>query len=113
MLSPNVILLLEILCGAVLAVPLNERATGKTFSLDQIPVKRSTLWTTALSVRRAHLKYGFTVPGDVEEAASRDETPNRTTLQAMPVRTDQMYVINVQVGNKNMSLDLDTGSSDL
>ncbi|KAF2428092.1 protease B [Tothia fuscella] len=31
----------------------------------------------------------------------------------MPFRSDQMYVVNVLVGKANMSLDIDTGSSDL
>jgi hypothetical protein len=113
MFSSNAILLLELLCGVAVAVPLNDRAAGKTFTLEQIPIKRTRPWTSALSVRKAHLKYGFKIPEDVEVAATRDEKPSHTTLEARPVRSDQMYVINVQVGNKNMSLDLDTGSSDL
>jgi hypothetical protein len=59
------------------------------------------------------MKFGVRVPAEIEEAANKDVPPDQTSVSARPVKTDQMYVVNVQVGNSNMSLDLDTGSSDL
>jgi aspergillopepsin I len=113
MLLHNGLLILGIVCGLALAISLGETAVGSTFTIEQIPVKRTTPWSCARSVRRAHLKYGLKVPAEIEEAADRDTPPNQTSVLAKSVRTDQMYVLSVQVGKNNMSLDLDTGSSDL
>jgi aspergillopepsin I len=96
-----------------LAISLDSLETRKTFSLEQVAVKRSNPWSSAWSVRRAHLKYGISVPPQIEEAADKDAGVGKGTAAARPVRMDQMYVVPVQVGKSSLLLDIDTGSSDL
>ncbi|KAF2672533.1 aspartic proteinase II-1 [Microthyrium microscopicum] len=89
-------------------------AKGKTFTLHQTAVPRARPWFAAKSVKDTHLKYQLRVPIEIENALSQEIPPNQTSVSARPgTRTDQMYVVNVQVGGQNMTLDLDTGSSDL
>lgn len=68
-----------------------------------------------MSIRRAYLKYGLEPPEHVETAARMVELapPGQTSVGVRPVKGDVEFLITVRVGNHNMSLDLDTGSSDL
>ena len=109
----NTLLLLRTLLIFAIPSSLAESTSGKTFTLKQVPVKRQSQWSSAKSVRRAHLKYHLEVPKEVEEAANIAAPPGQATVPTRSFNYDQMYIINVQVGNHNMSLDLDTGSSDL
>jgi hypothetical protein len=100
----------------------------KTFTLTQTPVKRTTRWNGPMSMRRAYMKHGLQVPKWVELAATTAETADvfempETTQATMaggkgstpvrPVKGDVEFLITASVGNHNLSLDLDTGSSDL
>jgi hypothetical protein len=102
------------------------KSEGLTFSLKQHAVKRLRPWSPARSVLKAHLKYNIKVPAEIEIAAAEEERNvtwtgqsdevgegGTTSVSARPVKTDQMYVVNVGVGKADMSLDIDTGSSDL
>jgi aspergillopepsin I len=99
--------------GLALSTPLEQIAQRKTFTLDQVPIKRAIPWSGPSSMRMTFLKYGIKVPSNIEEAATGAIEPGQATASARPSRNDIQYLINVQVGNHNMSLDLDTGSSDL
>jgi hypothetical protein len=96
--------------------PLYRALRGKkTFSFEQTPVRRGNVWTGAMSMRRAYLKYGLDTPDTVEAAIrmTAQAPPGQTSVGVRPVKGDVEYLITVRVGNHNMSLDLDTGSSDL
>lgn len=113
-----IISFLPVILGAFATVASSLPQTkGVTFTIHQTPVKRSTPWTAARSVRRAHWKYGIKVPMDLEvaaeEATGNEGERGQASVPVRPVKGDQMYVLNVMVGASNMSLDLDTGSSDL
>jgi hypothetical protein len=120
--------------GAVLAVPeplLHATRGKKTFSFHQTPVARTRPWKGPMSMRRAYLKHGLMVPDAIEKAARQAEqqgwaewnSVNRadepapaggmTSTPVVPVPGDVEFLITAQVGNHNLSLDLDTGSSDL
>jgi hypothetical protein len=90
----------------------------KTFSFEQTPVQRGNVWTGAMSMRRAYLKYGMDSPEGVKAVNSisrmiEQVPPGQTSVGVKPVPGDVEYLITVRVGNHNLSLDLDTGSSDL
>jgi len=101
------------------AMPLESIMNGPNvnmkFTLEQTAIPRKTHWTPAMSIRRTAEKYGVEVPAYINEAAMRDESmpPGETTVAAKSSRNDIQYLITVGVGNHNLSLDLDTGSSDL
>jgi len=68
-------------------------------------------------VLRTHLKYGIEPPAHIEEAVRNFEAqaaePGTGTVAAKGFKREAEYLINVKVGNHNLSLDLDTGSADL
>jgi aspergillopepsin I len=109
----NALLLLKTLLAFTIPPSLGTSTSGKTFTLEQVAVKRQSPWSSAESVRRAHLKYHLRVPAEVEEAVRREAPPAQGTVPTRSFNYDQMYIINVQVGNHTMALDLDTGSSDM
>jgi hypothetical protein len=86
---------------------------NQKFTLEQVPVERKTPWTRDL--KRTYLKYGRRPPAYIEEALKSYEAmeSNRTTVNAKPFYSDMEYLVDVKVGNLNLSLDLDTGSADL
>lgn len=67
-----------------------------------------------MAMRSTYLKYGLKVPSQVHEAAEMMENgTNQASVPVRPVKGDVEYLINVTVGNHVLSLDMDTGSSDL
>ena len=62
---------------------------------------------------RTYQKYGLKVPTNVRAVV--EAVDNGTTFSAptRPVKGDVEYLINVTVGNHVLSLNVDTGSSDL
>lgn len=95
------------------SVAWNQLAKNQKFSLEQVAVERKTPWTRDL--RRAYLKYGIQPPDYIEEAMRTYAAmeSNQTSVGAKPFYSDMEYLIDVKVGNLNLSLDLDTGSADL
>jgi hypothetical protein len=95
------------------------RANQK-FSLEQVAVERKSPWSHEL--RRVYLKYGHKPPSYIEEAikyydsiAALPMNSENTTASVgtKPLFADLEYVIDVKIGNLNLSLNLDTGSADL
>jgi PIN domain nuclease of toxin-antitoxin system len=120
---------LAVLCWSASAAPEPLKQAVKavnnkqTFSVQQVPVARTSRWNGPMSMRRVYMKYNLQVPKWVDRAAEAAEAetlpvfqPNaggKTSIPVRPVKGDVEYLIIAQVGNHNLSLDLDTGSSDL
>jgi hypothetical protein len=67
-----------------------------------------------MAMRSAYLKYGVPVPQHIDDAAEMlANGTNQASVPVRPVKGDVEYLINVTVGNHVLSLDMDTGSSDL
>jgi aspergillopepsin I len=100
-------------------------AGRRTFSLHQVAVNVASRgpWHGASEVRRAYLKYGLPVPDSVSRAAGRLELQRqqrpglggngKTSVPVRPAPNDVEFLVPVEVGNHQLQLDLDTGSSDL
>lgn len=115
MLSLSLILSSAILLGAANSSPtaleaLEQLAEQRTFSLQQIEVDREPR-TLLDEITRTYMKYNVDPPSYVE-AAIRDG-PGTATTPAKSIGGDKEYLISVQVGNHNLTLDPDTGSADL
>jgi hypothetical protein len=120
MLALQFLLTLAVLWGSALATPdplVKAFRNKRTFTLHQTPVRRNRVWNGPMSMRRAYLKHGLAVPRGVLNAAETAEqlapVGGKTSIPVRPVKGDVEYLITAQVGNHNLSLDLDTGSSDL
>jgi hypothetical protein len=59
------------------------------------------------------MKHGLRVPNEVKAAMARVPDKPSSSVPASTVLDDTEYVIKVRVGNQNLTLNLDTGSSDL
>ncbi|KAF2396038.1 aspartyl protease [Trichodelitschia bisporula] len=75
------------------------------------------MWGPAL-MQRVYYKYGIEPPAELNAAVSRvaggvEADPGQGTVVAYPIDADVEFLINATVGNHVLSLDLDTGSSDL
>ena len=104
---------------------LDQISAKKSFSLKQIAAERAAPWSAAHSIRDTYLKYGAEPPGYIKENIIMTEARMRTVLAGKaepnnkgsgPIRpgsNDADFLVNVQVGNYNLSLSLDTASSDL
>jgi aspergillopepsin I len=94
---------------------LDQLSTRQTFSLEEVEVPRKTPWSAPHAIRNTYLKYGVEPPEYIEEAVRNAalDPPGQGTAEARPIQGDKEYLITVQVGNHNLSLDLDTGSADL
>jgi hypothetical protein len=64
-------------------------------------------------MRLDYIKHGLDVPPRLQEAVDKVSVPGQTSVAATSVGADREYNIKVQVGSRNFSLELDTGSSDL
>jgi aspergillopepsin I len=117
MLSFSSILGFAILFGAAKCSPtpleaLDQLASKKTFTLTQVEVHRKAPRYFADEVTRTYLKYGVEPPSYIQ-AAIRAGGPGQASAPASSIEEDKEYLMQVQVGNHNLTLDLDTGSADL
>jgi aspergillopepsin I len=96
---------------------LDQLSTRQTFSLEEVEVERKTPWSAPHAIRDTYLKYGAEPPEYIEEAIRNAALPppggGQASAEARLIQGDKEYLISVQVGNHNLSLDLDTGSADL
>jgi hypothetical protein len=84
------------------------------FTLEQVAVRSRNSWSHQL--QRPYLKYGNKPPAYIEKAISHYEALSEngtTSVSAESYYDDVEYLINAQVGNLNVTLNLDTGSADL
>jgi aspergillopepsin I len=112
---------LVVICSEAVALPDPRQQAfkgKKTFSLHQVSIARQVPWRGPISMRRAYLKYGLEVPDGVARAAAGFEqqppiTNGKTSVPVRPAPNDVEFLVPVDVGNHQLQLDLDTGSSDL
>jgi aspergillopepsin I len=84
------------------------------FTLGQVAVRSKNSWSHQL--RRPYLKYGNNPPAYIEKAIAHYEALSEngtTSVGAESYYDDVEYLINAQVGDLNVTLNLDTGSADL
>jgi hypothetical protein len=101
-------------CSPNPATAWEQVTTKQRFTLEQVAVRSTKPWSHEL--RRAYLKYGTKPPAYIEQAIAQYEaldTNGTTSVGARSYSTDMEYLINAQVGDLNVSLNLDTGSADL
>jgi hypothetical protein len=93
---------------------LESLSSKKTFTLEQVAIPRKRSWGAPMAMRSTYLKYGVAVPQHIDDAAEMlANGTNQASVPVRPVKGDVEYLINVTVGNHILSLDMDTGSSDL
>jgi hypothetical protein len=99
-------------------------AGRRSFSLNQVAVNVAHRgpWHGPSLVQRTYLKYGLDVPEHVARAAAKLELQRqwpsfggngKTSVPVRPAPNDVEFLVPVEVGNHQLQLDLDTGSSDL
>jgi hypothetical protein len=64
-------------------------------------------------MRLDYIKHGLDVPRKLQEAVDKLSAPGQTSVAVTPIGGDREYNIKVQLGVRNFTLELDTGSSDL
>lgn len=90
------------------ASPINKRASpNKDFTLVQ-SVPKTKIRSGPAAVAATYLKYGKQPPPNVKAAAGNDGTVTTT-----PTQYDSQYLTPVTIGGQQLTLDFDTGSSDL
>jgi aspergillopepsin I len=95
---------------------LDQLATSRTFTLDQVAVQRSIPWSGPHEITRMYNKYGIQPPAELQAQVRNidaDGPAGTTSVAAKPYKGDTEYLLSVKVGNHNLTLDLDTGSADL
>lgn len=123
-----------ILLGVVSGSPtpleaLDQLAEKKTFSLQTIEVDRKVPRSLVEEITHTYMKYNIELPEYVETAlriaqddpeaaaavapAAAAATGGKASTPAKSIGGDKEYLISVQVGNHNLTLDPDTGSADL
>jgi aspergillopepsin I len=110
------LLSLSALLGGSYSKPLalESLSAKKSFTLEEVAVPRRRFWGAPEKMRRTYLKYGLDIPYNVYDAAEAwANGTNQASVPVRPVKGDVEYLINVTVGNHVLSLDMDTGSSDL
>ncbi|KAF2427799.1 acid protease [Tothia fuscella] len=97
---------------------IDQVASGQTFSLEQVEVERTIPWSAPHEVARTYWKYGVEPPEGIQTAVrhidlANADGPGTSTVPVIPFKGDTEYLLKVQVGNHNLTLDPDTGSADL
>ncbi|KAL8708425.1 MAG: hypothetical protein Q9220_006715 [cf. Caloplaca sp. 1 TL-2023] len=90
------------------AAPYERRVIKKDFSVKQTTPK-STIKSGAAAVAATYYKYGKRPPANVQAAA----TGNDGSVTTSPTQYDSEYLTPVTIGGQQLTLDFDTGSSDL
>jgi hypothetical protein len=85
----------------------------RTFRLEETFTERTEPWSALHAIRRDYVRHGLAIPPQLEEAVNRIAPPGQTSVAAMPLPGDREYNVRVQIGNKNFTMEFDTGSSDL
>lgn len=94
--------------AVVAASPVEKPVIKKNFSVQQTTPK-PTLKSGAAAVAATFYKYGKQPPADVKAAA----TANDGSVTTSPTQYDSQYLTPITVGGQQLTLDFDTGSSDL
>ena len=97
-----------ILALTATASPVDKRIIKKDFSVKQTVAKPS-IKSGPAAVAATFLKYGKKVPANVKAAAAS----NDGSVTTNPTQYDSEYLTPVTIGGQQLTLDFDTGSSDL
>ncbi|KAL8685006.1 MAG: hypothetical protein Q9218_008025 [Villophora microphyllina] len=89
------------------ATPVDKRVIKQDFTLVQ-SVPKTKIPSGPASVAKTFLKYGKQPPANVKAAAGNDGT-----VTTSPTQYDSQYLTPVTIGGQQLTLDFDTGSSDL
>lgn len=92
---------------------LDQLAEKRTFSLEQIEVPRREPRSLLDEITHTYMKYNVEPPSYVEAAIRDGPAAGTASTPAKSIGGDKEYLISVQVGNHNLTLDPDTGSADL
>lgn len=90
------------------ATPVDKRVIRKDFTLVQ-SVPKTRIPSGPAAVAKTFLKFGKQPPANVEAAAAG----NDGTVTTSPTQYDSQYLTPVTIGGQQLTLDFDTGSSDL
>ena len=89
-------------------------AGRQAFTINEVATQNRRPFSGAELMRDACLKYGRKVPEAVQRAIRLNVVPpGRASVKTVPLFEDMEYVMPVDVGGQVLSLQLDTGSSDL
>jgi hypothetical protein len=104
-----------VICRPPPSVAWEHVESRQTFTLEEKAIRPKAPWSHKL--RKTYLKYGVTPPQYIEEAIGNYESDDfgaeSTSVEAKSFEHDVEYVVDAQVGNLNLTLNLDTGSADL
>lgn len=92
---------------------LDQLAEKQTFSLQTIEVDRKEPRSLLDEITHTYMKYNVEPPSYIEAAVRDTPGAGVATTPAKSIGGDKEYLISVQVGNHNLTLDPDTGSADL
>jgi hypothetical protein len=104
---------LAALWGSVFSASAFKLFDKKKFSLEETVVERAAPRSALHVVRSDYAKHGLEIPQELEEELGRLAPPGQTSVAAVPLPGDREYNVKVQIGNRNFTLEFDTGSSDL
>ncbi|EEA25090.1 hypothetical protein TMatcc_006691 [Talaromyces marneffei ATCC 18224] len=97
---------------ALLALATSAPTLGSSFSINQVPINVSCVHPAA-KYAWAYTKYGVNIP-DYLTLAARSGNPGQAgSVTADPCFNDAAYLSLIRVGNNELLVDLDTGSSDM
>lgn len=95
----------------------------KAFTLNEVAVEGAIPRTFSQERARTYMKYGWELPPAIQTSLkyavieeSQIEPPpggGETTVPVRAPKGETEFLINVQVGKHNLTLDPDTGSADL
>jgi aspergillopepsin I len=103
-------------CSPTVINVLDQLSANKAFTLEQVAVPRSIPWSGPHEITRMYQKYGIEPPAELQaqiKSLADDGGAGTSSVAAKPYQGDTEYLLNVKVGNHNLTLDLDTGSADL
>ena len=92
----------------VSASPVDKRAIKKDFTIHQ-SVPKSKIRSGPAAVAATFYKFGKRPPANVQAAAAS----NDGSVTTNPTQYDSEYLTPVTIGGQQLTLDFDTGSSDL
>lgn len=102
-----------IICAlALLALAASTSTFSNRFSINQVPINISRVHPAAIYAR-AHTKYGVHIPDYITLAARSGNPDVADSVFANPYLTDVTYLSPIKVGNDELLVSFDTGSSDL
>lgn len=112
----NALFFLPLLLATVSAAPSWVQPRDDQFKIHRQPTGRVRIRNGMTETARAFAKYGWSMPKEMSvapiNATERTGTEEGTT-SARPQENDVEFLCPVQVGDHQMMLDIDTGSSDL